>query len=119
MVVLAGNGNPIECCEDDSTNAPPRYRHPACAPLKIDVKEEDYTRLPSCLNYVRSALNVNPNCTFGPAQQVSSVVLIRINGSTIRFKYEHESKCKCACKIKSQIENKKFDKIDKHRLTVK
>lgn len=66
-----GNGNPIECCEDDSTNAPPRYRHPACAPLKIDVKEEDYTRLPSCLNYVRSALNVNPNCTFGPAQQVS------------------------------------------------
>lgn len=68
---LAGNGNPIECCEDDSTNAPPRYRHPACAPLKIDVKEEDYNRLPSCLNYVRSALNVNPNCTFGPAQQVS------------------------------------------------
>lgn len=65
-----GNGNPIECCSDDATNPPPRYRHPACAPLLINVSEEDYNRLPSCLNYVRSALNVNPNCTFGPAQQV-------------------------------------------------
>lgn len=65
------SGNPIECCAEDATNAPPRYRHPACAPLKIDVNEEDYNRLPSCLNYVRSALNVNSNCKFGPAQQVS------------------------------------------------
>lgn len=37
----------------------------------IDVGEQDYNRLPSCLNYVRSALNVNSNCSFGPAQQVS------------------------------------------------
>lgn len=66
-----GNGNPIECCAEDATNAPPRYRHPACAPLMIDVNGEDFNRLPSCLNYVRSALNVNANCSFGPAQQVN------------------------------------------------
>lgn len=66
-----GNGNPIECCAADATNAPPRYRHPACAPLMIDV-DGDFNRLPSCLNYVRSALNVNANCSFGPAQQVNA-----------------------------------------------
>lgn len=69
---IQGNGNPIECCAEDATNAPPRYRHPACAPLMIDVNGEDYNRLPSCLNYVRSALNVNTNCSFGPAQQVNA-----------------------------------------------
>lgn len=42
-------------------------------PLKVDVADEDYTTLPSCLNYVRSALGVNPDCKFGPAQQVSSI----------------------------------------------
>ncbi|XP_055315121.1 peroxidase isoform X2 [Sitodiplosis mosellana] len=68
---IMSNGNPIECCAEDATNAPPRYRHPACAPLMIDVNGEDYNRLPSCLNYVRSALNVNANCSFGPAQQIN------------------------------------------------
>lgn len=37
----------------------------------VDVSADDYNRLPSCLNYVRSALNVNANCSFGPAQQVN------------------------------------------------
>lgn len=36
----------------------------------IQVSGEDYNRLPSCLNYVRSAIDVNPVCKFGPAQQV-------------------------------------------------
>lgn len=66
-----GNGEPIECCSEDSTNAPPRWRHPACAPLLVDVPEEEYNHLPSCLNYVRSALGVSANCTFGAAEQVS------------------------------------------------
>ncbi|XP_031620899.1 peroxidase [Contarinia nasturtii] len=68
---IMSNGNPIECCQDDATNAPPRYRHPACSPLMVDVSGEDYNRLPSCLNYVRSALNVNEDCSFGPAQQIN------------------------------------------------
>lgn len=76
---MKGNGNPIECCSEDATNAPPRYRHPSCAALLIDVNEDDYGRLPSCLNYVRSALNVNSNCTFGPAQQVCVYVSVCVS----------------------------------------
>lgn len=70
---LKGNGNPIECCAEDATNAPPRYRHPACAPLNVQVSGDDYSRLPSCLNYVRSALGVTEDCKFGPAQQVFQI----------------------------------------------
>lgn len=50
-----------------------RCRHPACAPLMISISDEDYNRLPSCLNYVRSALDVNPGCKFGRAQQVNVI----------------------------------------------
>lgn len=50
-----------------------RCRHPACAPLMIPISDEDYNRLPSCLNYVRSALDVNPECKFGQAQQVNVI----------------------------------------------
>lgn len=74
--MVQGNGNPIECCEQTGTNAPPRYRHPACAPLMIDTDGEEFNRSPSCLNYVRSALNVNENCSFGPAQQVNADSLL-------------------------------------------
>lgn len=68
-----GNDNPIECCTERLTDPSPRHRHPACMPLKVDVAAENYTVLPSCLNYVRSALGVNPDCKFGPAQQVSGI----------------------------------------------
>lgn len=74
--ILVGNGNPIECCDEDATNPPPRYRHPACAALMVQVSEADYGRLPSCLNYVRSALDVNPDCKFGPAQQVNNIFFL-------------------------------------------
>lgn len=73
---LAGNDNPIECCTERSTDPSPRHRHPACMPLKVDVADEDFTVLPSCLNYVRSALGVNPDCKFGPAQQVSYIFYV-------------------------------------------
>lgn len=39
----------------------------------IPISDEDYNRLPSCLNYVRSALDVNPGCKFGQAQQVNFI----------------------------------------------
>lgn len=70
----AGNDDPIECCTEQSTDPSPRHRHPACLPLKVEVSDADFTDLPSCLNYVRSALGVNPECKFGPAQQVCDVV---------------------------------------------
>lgn len=68
--IHSGNGEPIECCSEDATSPPPRWRHSACAPLIVDVADEDYNRLPSCLNYVRSALGVEADCKFGPAEQV-------------------------------------------------
>lgn len=80
LFTFAGNGDPIECCSEDATNPPPRWRHPACAPLIVDVAVEDYNRLPSCLNYVRSALGIEKDCKFGPAEQVrefhSAIVFI-------------------------------------------
>lgn len=74
---IEGNGSPIECCTQDATNAPPRYRHPACAALIASVSDDDYIRLPSCLNYVRSAIDVNVGCKFGPAQQVREQAFMR------------------------------------------
>ncbi|XP_043653363.1 chorion peroxidase isoform X2 [Drosophila teissieri] len=62
------NGAPIECCSRDQINLQPRHHHPACAPIlyqpggKYDV--------PSCLNYVRSALAV-ADCNFGGAEQLN------------------------------------------------
>ncbi|KAH8382233.1 hypothetical protein KR009_002509, partial [Drosophila setifemur] len=62
------NGSPIECCSRDQNSLQPRHSHPACAPIvyqpsgKYDV--------PSCLNYVRSALAV-ADCNFGGAEQLN------------------------------------------------
>lgn len=62
------NGAPIECCSRDQINLQPRHHHPACAPIlyqpggKYDV--------PSCLNYVRSALAV-ADCNFGGAEHLN------------------------------------------------
>ncbi|XP_017056031.1 peroxidase isoform X2 [Drosophila ficusphila] len=62
------SGAPIECCSRDQNNLQPRHHHPACAPIlhqpsgKYDV--------PSCLNYVRSALAV-ADCNFGGAEQLN------------------------------------------------
>lgn len=62
-----GNNCPIECCERDMSDAPPRYMHPACAPLKITGNFGKYI---TCLSYVRSAIGVDPHCHFGSANQV-------------------------------------------------
>ncbi|XP_017103338.2 salivary peroxidase/catechol oxidase [Drosophila bipectinata] len=77
------NGSPIECCSRDQNNLQPRHQHPACAPIiyqpsgKYDV--------PSCLNYVRSALAV-ADCNFGAAEQLnqatSSLDLSQLYGFT-------------------------------------
>lgn len=72
-ICIPGNGYPIECCTEDATNPAPRWRHPACAPLNVEVATEDYNRLPSCLNYVRSALGVEKDCKLGPAEQVRTL----------------------------------------------
>ena len=60
---------PIECCSKDYTDPPPRYIHPACAPLEIQAKDANGNDI-DCLNYVRSALGTSVNCRFGPAIQV-------------------------------------------------
>lgn len=44
----------------------------------VQVSSEDYNRLPSCLNYVRSAIDVNPGCKFGPSQQVNVEYIFHI-----------------------------------------
>ncbi|XP_017000798.2 chorion peroxidase isoform X2 [Drosophila takahashii] len=79
-----GSGAPIECCSRDQINLQPRHHHPACAPIlyqpsgKYDV--------PSCLNYVRSALAV-ADCNFGGAEQLNqatgSLDLSQLYGFTL------------------------------------
>ncbi|XP_017112083.1 peroxidase [Drosophila elegans] len=62
------NGAPIECCNRDQNNLQPRHHHPACAPI-IHQPSGKYD-VPSCLNYVRSALAV-ADCNFGGAEQLN------------------------------------------------
>lgn len=71
-----GNGKPIECCSSTFNQAAPRYRHPACAPLIVPDSDVFYRDLfVKCLNYVRSALAVDPNCKLGAPNQVSAIFL--------------------------------------------
>lgn len=67
VVRTMSNDCPIECCERDMSDAPPRYTHPSCSPLKVTG---NFGRYITCLSYVRSAIGVHPNCHFGPANQV-------------------------------------------------
>ncbi|KAH8306325.1 hypothetical protein KR018_007826, partial [Drosophila ironensis] len=62
------NGSPIECCSRDQNNLQPRHHHPACAP--IIYRPSGKYDVPSCLNYVRSALAV-ADCNFGGAEQLN------------------------------------------------
>ncbi|XP_055382473.1 peroxidase [Condylostylus longicornis] len=72
VVKSMNNGKPIECCDSDYYKLSPRYQHPSCAPLEgITHSKYDFV---SCLNYVRSALAVNPLCKFGAAEQLNEAV---------------------------------------------
>lgn len=52
--------------------AAPRGRHPACHPIQVPESDLFYSKIDvTCLNYVRSALAVNPECKFGPAEQLN------------------------------------------------
>nr|XP_036677518.1 chorion peroxidase-like [Drosophila suzukii] len=79
-----GSGAPIECCSRDQNNLQPRHHHPACAPIlyQPDGKYD----VPSCLNYVRSALAV-ADCNFGGAEQLNqatgSLDLSQLYGFTL------------------------------------
>ncbi|XP_059610115.1 peroxidase [Phlebotomus argentipes] len=67
-----GNGRPIECCSTTFSQAAPRYRHPACAPLAVPDSDAFYRRFfVKCLNYVRSALAVDPQCKLGAPNQLN------------------------------------------------
>uniref|UniRef100_A0A7G3ASP0 Putative oxidase/peroxidase n=1 Tax=Lutzomyia longipalpis TaxID=7200 RepID=A0A7G3ASP0_LUTLO len=67
-----GNGKPIECCSTTFNQASPRYRHPSCAPLIVPDSDAFYRELfVKCLNYVRSALAVDPNCKLGTPNQLN------------------------------------------------
>lgn len=70
VVRTMSNNCPIECCERDMSDAPPRYTHPACSPLKVIGNFGKYI---TCLSYVRSAIGVHPNCHFGSANQVCNI----------------------------------------------
>lgn len=67
------NNCPIECCEHDMSDPPPRYIHPSCSPLKVSG---NFGRFVTCLSYVRSAVGVHPSCHFGPADQVCVVYAV-------------------------------------------
>lgn len=68
------DGVPIECCNSDFGKLKPRYVHPACAPLEGPTHNIYETS--TCLNYVRSALSLQPGCNYGPAQQFNQATSI-------------------------------------------
>uniref|UniRef100_A0A336MW58 CSON005035 protein n=1 Tax=Culicoides sonorensis TaxID=179676 RepID=A0A336MW58_CULSO len=66
------DGTPIECCDKMYRKFAPRSLHSACHPLAIKDNDIFYKKLGvSCLNYVRSAIAVNPQCKFGAANQIN------------------------------------------------
>ncbi|XP_063703454.1 peroxidase-like [Culicoides brevitarsis] len=66
------DGTTIECCNKMHRKFAPRSFHPACHPLKIRDEDIFYKKIGvSCLNYVRSAIAVNPTCKFGAAEQLN------------------------------------------------
>jgi peroxidase len=70
------NGEPIECCTDSNMPVQPRHKHSACSPLQVTDNDSFYGKLGvTCLNYVRSALSVNPDCKLGSAEQVRLLLL--------------------------------------------
>lgn len=70
----------IECCHENGSPLPPRHKHPLCAPITIPKLDPFFHPLGrTCMNYVRSALALPHDCTFGYRDQVTRqycVVLI-------------------------------------------
>ncbi|XP_018794388.1 PREDICTED: peroxidase isoform X1 [Bactrocera latifrons] len=70
VVTTMRDGSHIECCDNNSFELVPRYRHPFCAPLIIRNDESQYAKV-NCFNYVRSAVAVSTKCTFGAVEQLN------------------------------------------------
>ncbi|XP_014096726.2 salivary peroxidase/catechol oxidase isoform X1 [Bactrocera oleae] len=70
VVTTMRDGSHIECCDSNSFELLPRYRHPFCAPLTIKSDESQYAKV-NCLNYVRSAVAASTKCTFGAVEQLN------------------------------------------------
>lgn len=64
------NGQAVECCKHMHTAAP-RSTSSSCAPLQVPSDDPHYSKFfLNCLNYVRSAITVDPQCKLGAINQV-------------------------------------------------
>lgn len=62
----------IDCCTETGDSLTPRYIHPFCQAIEIPDDDPYYSKLRiKCMNYVRSMLAVNSDCTFGPYEQLN------------------------------------------------
>ena len=75
---FAVNGEGIECCPDRRMPNEPVF--PLCDPIPLNPSDRFFApRGQFCMNFIRSMLAVNQNCTFGPAEQVNSTILLNLN----------------------------------------
>lgn len=67
------NGEGIECCSNGRT-VDPSQTHPECWPIQIPADDPFYsTKGRTCMNFIRSMLGLNQDCTFGYAEQMNQI----------------------------------------------
>ena len=65
---------PVRCCNDYERNLSPRDTYDLCMEIVIPNSDRFFdTHIRRCMNYVRSAPAMRPDCTFGPREQVTSI----------------------------------------------
>uniref|UniRef100_A0A6A7G547 Peroxidase-like n=2 Tax=Hirondellea gigas TaxID=1518452 RepID=A0A6A7G547_9CRUS len=70
---LEADGAGIDCCPSGILMTDPSP-HPSCFPIPVSESDPFFgPRSQTCLNFVRSMLAPNSNCTFGPAEQMNQI----------------------------------------------
>ncbi|KAF7285164.1 hypothetical protein GWI33_011703 [Rhynchophorus ferrugineus] len=75
MDMTYANGSAISCCDSEGiTELPEEYSHYSCMPINIPPEDQFFSRYKQgCMNFVRSALAPNHDCSMGYSQQMNKL----------------------------------------------
>lgn len=78
FIIIEANGSAITCCkEDGSAPLPPELRHFGCFPIEISPQDSFFKQFQQgCMNFVRTQLAPNHDCSLGYAKQVKKITYI-------------------------------------------
>jgi len=67
----------VSCCDDDKSFQYTMNKNiGSCKPIRIPDDDKFFNPKPNdCINYVRSRPAVRSDCTFGPMEQVTAILL--------------------------------------------